>query len=145
MAWDVEKIRFSPMPLSNSVDQQPEYSTAFTVPREAQKVDWHCNNQNVYHVFADRFAINTITWLLKLSRYEHAFNITVPLWGNLPITGWFPSQRDSDTELWCFLWSRIHWTWTNIRVTCGLKRYDGSLNTSFLNGLFWKINLLFLI
>ena len=32
------------------------------------------------------------------------FRVTVPLWGNPPVTGGFPSLRTSDAELWCFLW-----------------------------------------
>ena len=33
------------------------------------------------------------------------FNVTGPLWGESPVTSGFPSQRASNMELWCFLWS----------------------------------------
>ena len=33
----------------------------------------------------------------------NAFRVTIPLWGELPITGGFTKARDA--EIWCFLWS----------------------------------------
>ena len=40
------------------------------------------------------------------------FSALQALWaGNSPVTGEFPAQRASDTELWCFLWSAPEWGW----------------------------------
>ena len=47
---------------------------------------------------------------MMVSSHGDAFYITVPLWGEFtghwwipPVTSGFPSQRDSNVELWCFL------------------------------------------
>ena len=46
--------------------------------------------------------------------------------GNLPVTGEFPSQRASDAELWCFLWSAPCINgWVNNREAGDLRRHRG--------------------
>ena len=46
--------------------------------------------------------------------------------GNSPVTGEFPSQRASDSELWCFLWSAPCINgWVNNREAGDLRRHRG--------------------
>ena len=41
--------------------------------------------------------------IMMMSSYGNTFHITGLLRGNQLVIGGFPSPRDSDTELWCFL------------------------------------------
>ena len=46
--------------------------------------------------------------------------------GNSPVTGEFPSQRASDAELWCFIWSGPCINgWVNNRGAGDLRRHRG--------------------
>ena len=58
--------------------------------------------------------------------------------GNSPIAGEFPSQRASDAELWCFLWSApLINGWINNREAGDLRRHRGHYDVivMFSNGL----------
>ena len=73
--------------------------------------------------------------IMKTSCYENVFHITGHLWGNPPpVMSGFPSQRSSNTELWCFFvlslnkllnkqsscwWFERPWSSCDISVTDG--------------------------
>ena len=46
-----------------------------------------------------------ISVIMMTSSNGNVFFGTGPLWGDFTGHGGFPSQRTSDAELWCFLWS----------------------------------------
>ena len=63
------------------------------------------NDRNHHFVIALILTHGTVT----LIRYMHvdAFHVTCPLWGNMSVTGRFPSQQTDDLELWSFLYCWI--------------------------------------
>ena len=62
--------------------------------------------------------------------------------GNPAVTGGFPSQRPSDVELWCFLWSRLACTncWTNSQEAgesgCLVRSFDITVMTNAYSHFF---------
>ena len=44
---------------------------------------------------------------MLMSSNVNTFHITGPLWGESTGDQWIPLTKDSDAELWCFLWSAL--------------------------------------
>ena len=78
------------------------------------------------------------------SCHEPIFRINGPLWG---IHQWFPWQRASNAELWCFF-SKCAWTssWTNNGVAVHYRRHGAhvtslQLNDNTANGIIWMLSI----
>ena len=83
------------------------------------KIPFKCENK--YTNDSIQYGQNTQSWW----RHQiEAFSALLTLCaGNSPVTGEFPAQRDSDAELWCFLWS-APWIngWVKNREAGDLRR-----------------------
>ena len=62
-------------------------------------------NQNTSETWLHQSSFLLGRLFMMTSSNGNIFRIAGPLCGNSPVTGEFPTQRASNAELWCFLWS----------------------------------------